>query len=88
MQRCILDRAIEEARNQLGFNELKDKQLEAIVSFVGGQDTFVLLPTGYGKSVIYSMLPVVFDKLKGLQYECKLYKYDTNSLTSVTIAEL
>ena len=59
MQRCILDRAIEEARNQLGFNELKDKQLEAIVSFVGGQDTFVLLPTGYGKSVIYSMLPVV-----------------------------
>ena len=27
--------------------------MEAIKSFTSGQDTFVILPTGYGKSIIY-----------------------------------
>ena len=38
---------------------LKDKQIEAISSFVQGHDTFVSLPTGYGKSMIYALLPSV-----------------------------
>ena len=45
---------------------LKDKQIEAISAFVQGHDTFVSLPTGYGKSMIYALLPSVFDKIKGL----------------------
>ena len=49
----------------LGIHKLKDKQMEAISSFVQGNDTFVSLPTGYGKSVIYAVLPYVFDRLKG-----------------------
>ena len=48
---------------ELGFTSLKPKQKEAIVAFVLGNDTFVSLPTGYGKSVIFAMLPLVFDKL-------------------------
>ena len=44
-----------------GFPELKDKQKEAIFSFLQGHDIFVLLPTGFSKSVIYSVLPLVFD---------------------------
>ena len=46
--------------------ELKAKQAEAIFSFVHGHDTFVSLPTGYGKSLVYALLPSVFDKIKGL----------------------
>ena len=42
--------------------ELKDMQMKC---FVGGRDTFVSLPTGYGKSLIYGILPYVFDKLRG-----------------------
>jgi len=32
---------------------------------VSGKDTFVALPTGYGKSIIYALLPSVFNKLRG-----------------------
>ena len=46
---------------EMGIKELKDKQRQAIMTFVQGQDTFVLLPTGYGKSMIYALLPVVFE---------------------------
>ena len=44
---------------------LKDKQHEAIKSFCSGRDVFVSLPTGYGKTLIFAMLPLIFDKLKG-----------------------
>ena len=42
---------------------LRDKQHEAIRSFCTA--IFVSLPTGYGKTLIFAMLPLVFDKLKG-----------------------
>lgn len=56
--------AIREAANELGIEKHKEKQQEAILSFVNGSDTFVSLPTGYGKSIIYAVLPLVFDKLR------------------------
>ena len=49
----------------LGVAELRDKQREAIESFVSGKDVFVALPTGYGKSLCYQILPVLFDALRG-----------------------
>ena len=45
--------------------ELKDKQVEALEAILKGCDVFVSLPTGYGKSVIYALLPQAFDKLRG-----------------------
>ena len=48
-----------------GISTLKDKQEEAILTFLSGQDTFVSLPTGYGKSIIFGILPLVFDRLLG-----------------------
>ena len=33
--------------------ELKDMQMKAVLCCVGGMDTFVSLPTGYGKSLIW-----------------------------------
>lgn len=62
---CNMESLIQESAVQLGYDRLKEKQLEAIMSFVGGNDTFVSLPTGYGKSVIFAVLPLVFDRLKG-----------------------
>ena len=34
-------------------------------ALVSCKDTFVSLPTGYGKSIIYGVLPILFDKLNG-----------------------
>jgi len=59
------DAAIEEAVRDLGVEILKPKQREAIESFLSGKDTMVVLPTGYGKSIIFAALPWIFDKLRG-----------------------
>lgn len=66
----ILDAILESGR-VLGIEHFKTKQLEALRSVLGGKDTFVSLPTGYGKSVIFDSLPTAFDFLKGEYYlEC------------------
>ena len=33
--------------------------MEAVQAFVSGKDVIVVLPTGYGKSVIYALLPLL-----------------------------
>lgn len=60
-------RIINESAALMNFDPLKSKQLEAVKSCLSGNDTFVSLPTGNGKSVIYALLPVVFDSLLGKQ---------------------
>ena len=62
-----VETAVKEAMSAIGLTELKEKQKEAITMFVHGHDTFVVLPTGYGKSIVYGLLPLVFDKLKGMK---------------------
>ena len=61
---AALNDAIDLAVKKLGYKKLKDKQREAIVQFVNGHDCFISLPTGYGKSVCYAVLPYLFDTLK------------------------
>ena len=56
---------VADSAKQLSYDKLKVKQVEAVEAFLGGSDTFVSLPTGYGKSIIYSVLPYAFDKLRG-----------------------
>ena len=47
---CCLCEAITEASRRLSIMGLKEKQQERIEAFVSGKDTFVSLPTEYGKS--------------------------------------
>ena len=51
------------AARTLGYETMKDLQRSVIVSFVNGNDVFAVLPTGYGKSLYFSFLPLVFDIL-------------------------
>ena len=60
--------AIEEVTHLMGLNPLKPKQTESLCAFVSGKDTFVTLPTGYGKWVVFAVLPLLFDKLLGRSY--------------------
>ena len=69
MDRVAVSAAVRECASKIDMQlKLKDKQVEAVCAFVEGKDTFVALPTGYGKSLIYGILPYVFDKLKGNLY--------------------
>ena len=55
------DAAISEVLREIGVASLKEKQREALLTFLSGCDTFAVLPNGYGgKSLIYAMLPHVF----------------------------
>jgi len=55
----VIDKAVE----QLGCTVLKPKQREAVVASIKGRDVFVILPNGYGKSLCYGILPLVFKEL-------------------------
>ena len=56
--------SVDTATRILGYSSLKDKQKEAIITFLSGNDVFVALPTGYGKSLCYGCLPGAFDILR------------------------
>jgi len=60
---CILQ-ALSDVSSELNI-QLKDQQAEAIVKFCQGHDVFVLLLTSFGKSMIYGLLPLLFDKMRG-----------------------
>ncbi len=50
---------------------LHSKQKEAILAFLQNQDVFISLPTGYSKSLCYSLLPPIYDKLKNVEKKKK-----------------
>ena len=51
-----LEEVIRESGLRLGYRELKHEKTKAILSFVQGNDTFVALPTGYGKPFLVTAL--------------------------------
>ena len=56
--------AIRVSAEIMGYSCLRPLQEEAVRRFVEGRDVFVSFPTGGGKSLCYSVLPLVFDKLR------------------------
>ena len=58
--------AIAFAMEKAGISTLKDKQRECILKFIEGHDVFASLPTGYGKSLIYGLLPDIFNFIRGM----------------------
>ena len=60
-----LEAAIDSAVEAIGLTALKPLQRQAVKSFCTGHDVFVCLPTGYGKSYCFVLLPLVFDRVLG-----------------------
>ena len=54
----IIDESLKVSSLSLGHECMKPEQHYAVVELLRGRDTFVSLPTGYGKSLIYQVLPV------------------------------
>ena len=57
--------ALDEVVREAGLTALKRKQREAIEGIISGKDVFVTVPTGYGKSIIYALLPSLYDRCRG-----------------------
>ena len=57
------ERILVECATTMGFEQLRSEQARAIMEVLEHKDVFVVLPTGYGKSLCYAILPLVFDKL-------------------------
>ena len=55
--------ALAVSANQLGYSELRENQRLVVSNFMLGNDVFVSLPTGSGKSLCYWVLPKAFDVL-------------------------
>ena len=58
-------RAIQEAVRKMGLEDLKEKQNETVTAFLRGSDVFLTVPTGYGKSIVFGVLPYAFDFMRG-----------------------
>jgi superfamily II DNA helicase RecQ len=43
--------------------ELKEEQCAILSAVFEGKDVFAQLPTGYGKSLIYTLIPLLMDRL-------------------------
>lgn len=56
----FFEEIIKESGPHLGYKDLKSEQIWEILAFVQGNNTFFALPTGYGKSLIYTVLLYVF----------------------------
>jgi len=58
-----LDEAIRKACHIFGVADLFPDQKRSLKEFISGKDIFVNLPTGYGKSIIFQMAPIVHEEL-------------------------
>ena len=61
-----IDAALREIESKYDFT-FKEKQLTAIKSIIDNKDTFIVLPTGYGKSKIYVHLPEIYELVNNVQ---------------------
>ena len=63
-EKATMEEAFIFALDRLGYEKLKEEKEKVLKTFIGGRDVFAALPTGYGKSLGFALLPHVFDHLK------------------------
>ena len=59
----LVTRAVEEGMRCMGYESIKSEQLSAVQSLLNGDDVLMSVPTGFGKSLVYQLLPFCADSL-------------------------
>ena len=62
-----IDSAKSASALKLGYAQLSTKQAEVLQAFLSGNDVFVSLPTGSGKSLCYWSFPFTFNILREVE---------------------
>jgi len=47
----------------LGYSSMKPQQMMVTSEFINQRDVFTVLPTGFGKTLCFTCLPIIFDEL-------------------------
>ena len=55
--------------------EISAEQREGIVNYIQREDILAVLPTGYGKSLLFQLLPVICHALNTMGYKKKPFYY-------------
>ena len=64
----LLTKLLQELQDSwVGYSALRERQQQIVKAFVPGQDVFVALPTGSGKSLCFCILPAGYDILRGVE---------------------
>ena len=69
LERDRITAIVRVAAAEAGFQDLKPEQMQAILEFINSRDIFVSLPTGYGKSLIYGLVPLSLSETRN--YICR-----------------
>ena len=52
--------------------DLKQEQIDCLRSLLLGDHVFALLPTGYGKSLIYTIFPLLMEQVRSLTLHVRI----------------
>ena len=88
----FLDRefAILNEKHNFGIEKLKEEQKRVITSILNGRDTVGILPTGFGKSIVFYVLPMLKEKVSKhfiiiLQFGSTQWMKFKTSLTAINV---
>ena len=59
----LLRSAVYNGLRRLGYKRIKTEQLDAVGSLLSGKDVFLSVPTRFGKSLVYQLLPFCAESL-------------------------
>ena len=59
----VVEKAISSSIGRFGHTVLRAAQAEAVTKVLEGHDVFVSVPTGYGKSLVYQLLPFCVEEI-------------------------
>lgn len=65
--KAVIDEAIKYGCSKMKVEGLRAEQDRCVRAFLDGNDVFTCLPTGYGKSLCFAILPHIFDYVRGLE---------------------
>ena len=59
----LLHSAVDDGLQRLGYERIKTEQLDAVESLLSGKHLILSIPTRFGKSLVYQLLPFCAESL-------------------------